>query len=238
MATEKITVNYTLAEYKAELAAAYDREDELIDLAKSANNTARMASEVNEVLLAKLKVTGELAESIQAAQHKSQIELSDAIRSQAILADKLDGLFSTIAVSVGRDQGAVLDKVRVGIRASGATTPNEILPIIFNAMPDDVRTVLTEIHEAVKAASRCEQAAKGAAAKLAADPKQTAKNEAHIFWIEWQAARHPKLRTVEQFAGKVMRRWPVLQSTKVICGWSAEWSKETRNIQRGPTPAC
>lgn len=76
---------------------------------------------------------------------------------------------------------------------------------------------------------------RGAATKLARDPKQAAKAKALELWKERQAGKHPELRTVEQFAAEVMLRWPVLQSSKVICGWSTEW---TRAVKEGRTPAC
>lgn len=64
-------------------------------------------------------------------------------------------------------------------------------------------------------------------------PKQAAKACAFELWNERRAGKHPKLRTVEQFATEVMRRWPVLTSSKVICGWSAQW---TREAQAGTAP--
>lgn len=76
---------------------------------------------------------------------------------------------------------------------------------------------------------------KGARVKLANDPKQEAKREALRLWLERHEGKCPKLRTVEQFATEVMRRWPILKSSTVICGWSAKWSKA---IKAGETPAC
>lgn len=78
---------------------------------------------------------------------------------------------------------------------------------------------------------------RGAAVKLAndRDGTQAAKAAALELWKERYAGKHPKLRTVEQFATEVMRRWPVLKSSKVICGWSAKWSSEVR---AGRTPVC
>lgn len=70
--------------------------------------------------------------------------------------------------------------------------------------------------------------------RLHKDPKQAAKGGALVLWNERRAGKHPKLRTVEQFAMEVMRRWPVLKSSKVICGWSAKWTKDVRE---GRTPA-
>jgi len=82
-------------------------------------------------------------------------------------------------------------------------------------------------------------AAKGGAGKIAknetARAKAQAKSGALELWKERNAGKHPKLRTVEQFATEVMRRWPVLTSAKVICGWSAKWTKEVAN---GKNPVC
>ena len=82
-------------------------------------------------------------------------------------------------------------------------------------------------------------AAKGGDGKIAKNPtakqKAEAKAGALALWKERQAGRHPKLRTVEQFATEVMRRWPVLSSAKVICGWSARWTKE---VKGGKNPVC
>lgn len=69
----------------------------------------------------------------------------------------------------------------------------------------------------------------------AVDPKRRAKESALALWIERREGKHPKLRTTEQFAMEVMRRWPILVSSKVICGWSADWNKA---VKAGKTPAC
>ena len=76
---------------------------------------------------------------------------------------------------------------------------------------------------------------KGAIRKLANDPKQVAKARALELWNERRAGKHPNLRTVEQYATEVMRRCRVLESSKVICGWSAKWTKQ---VKAGETPSC
>ena len=65
--------------------------------------------------------------------------------------------------------------------------------------------------------------------------KRVAKAGALELWIERNNGKHRRLRTVEQFATEVMRRWPILTSAKVICGWSAEWSKQ---VKGGGNPVC
>lgn len=82
--------------------------------------------------------------------------------------------------------------------------------------------------------ARTKAAKESVRTKLANDPKQAAKAHALELWIERHNGKHPKLRTVEQFATEVMHRWPVLTSSKVICGWSAKWTKEAK---AGRTPA-
>ncbi|MEP6908062.1 MAG: hypothetical protein ABI858_08800 [Pseudoxanthomonas sp.] len=80
----------------------------------------------------------------------------------------------------------------------------------------------------VVAVSRTNQGKNGAASKLAKDPRQAAKAGAFKLWKERYAGKHPKLRTNEQFATEVMRLWPVLPSSKVICGWCTVWTKEQK----------
>lgn len=75
----------------------------------------------------------------------------------------------------------------------------------------------------------------GGKEKQRRSPKARAKAGAFELWKERYAGKHPKLRTVEQYATEVMSRWPVLTSAKVICGWSAKWSKEAKS---GEDPAC
>lgn len=65
--------------------------------------------------------------------------------------------------------------------------------------------------------------------------KAVAKAAALALWKERAAGKHPKLRTVEQYATEVMYRWPILQSSKVICGWSAKWTKQ---VKAGKNPVC
>ena len=87
--------------------------------------------------------------------------------------------------------------------------------------------------EAQKVEFRKEFARAAAKARIAGDPKTAAKAEALALWIERKNGKHPRLGTVEQFATEVMRRWPVLTSSKVICGWSTEWEKQ---VKAGESP--
>lgn len=70
-----------------------------------------------------------------------------------------------------------------------------------------------------------------AQARHATDPKASAKAEALKLWQDRRAGKYPKLRTNEQFAMECMRRWPVLTSAKVICGWCTEWNKAAKKSQ-------
>lgn len=69
---------------------------------------------------------------------------------------------------------------------------------------------------------------KGGDNKSTKDLKQIAKIQALALWKERHGGLHPKLRTNEQFATEVMRRWPILHSSKVICGWCTDWTKEAK----------
>ena len=65
--------------------------------------------------------------------------------------------------------------------------------------------------------------------------KTNAKSGARELWKERYAGKHPLLKTNEQFAIKVMSLWPVLKSSKVICGWCTDWEKEAKANR---TPVC
>lgn len=70
---------------------------------------------------------------------------------------------------------------------------------------------------------------KGGNKRAANDPRQEAKAKAFELWKERRAGKHPKLSTNVQFAIECMRRWEVLKSQSVICGWCTAWEKEARN---------
>jgi hypothetical protein len=79
-----------------------------------------------------------------------------------------------------------------------------------------------------------ERARSAANAKVANDKdgKQAARNKAHQLWLERYHGKHPALRTNEQFATEVMRRWPVLLSSKVICGWCTDWARDMKRLNQ------
>ena len=104
----------------------------------------------------------------------------------------------------------------------------DMLRVITAAMPDDIRQDMEKVTAAAQAIGRKEQARLAVAAKLRNDPVQAAKTEATKLWQERRAGQHPRLRTNEQFATEVMRRWPVLTSSKVVCGWCTDWEKEAK----------
>jgi len=110
--------------------------------------------------------------------------------------------------------------------------------------PDNLNTrymaITSRLRDALFAAKvRGSVAGSGGRGKLHKNPvaraKAEAKSGALLLWQERRAGKHPKLGTVEQYATEVMRRWPVLKSPKVICGWSARWTKE---VKAGKNPVC
>lgn len=105
---------------------------------------------------------------------------------------------------------------------------NTLAPMISGRVKPLRRSDIVDAVKAIQTQSRKAQSAKGARAKHEKDPKQVAKAGAFELWKERHAGQHPKLRTVEQFAMEVMRRWPVLTSSKVITQWSAAWTKSAR----------
>lgn len=66
------------------------------------------------------------------------------------------------------------------------------------------------------------------------DGKQAAKAMAKKLWLERRIGLHKKLRTNEQFATEVMRRWPNLKSSKVICGWCTDWNRKAEKVKKKP----
>lgn len=87
--------------------------------------------------------------------------------------------------------------------------------------------------------ARSYNAAMGGRGKIAKNPEAAAKAAAKAaaleLWKERHAGKHPKLGTVNQYATEVMRLWPILQSSKVICDWSAKWTKQVKD---GKNPVC
>jgi len=79
-----------------------------------------------------------------------------------------------------------------------------------------------------------ERARTAGLAKLAKDPKQKAKAEVEKLWLERHCGKHKKLRTNEQFAAECLRRWPVLTSSKVICGWCTTLTASVKSKKAQP----
>lgn len=77
-----------------------------------------------------------------------------------------------------------------------------------------------------------ETAKRGAAAKLAADPKQAAKAKIKVRWAEWQDGRLPSgvtYRTNADFARQMAAEFPVITDPNTISGWATAWSKYRKN---------
>ncbi len=64
------------------------------------------------------------------------------------------------------------------------------------------------------------------------DGKQAAKAMAKKLWLERRDGLHPRLKANEQFATEVMHRWPILTSSKVICGWCTDWNKQVKKTKK------
>jgi len=101
---------------------------------------------------------------------------------------------------------------------------NQLFPRFIESLLDELRLDQEE-HAAVARRNLGKLAAN---IRLSKDPKQAAKAEAKALWLERYAGKHPKLRTNEHFAAEVIRRWPILPSSKVICGWCTQWKKEAQ----------
>jgi hypothetical protein len=93
---------------------------------------------------------------------------------------------------------------------------------------DEQEESLSKMRDYERFREKSEAGSKRILRNAPAAAKAAAKQGAKALWDERHAGKHPKLRTVEQFATEVMRRWPVLTSSKVICQWSADWTREAR----------
>lgn len=72
--------------------------------------------------------------------------------------------------------------------------------------------------------ARSEQARKGAAARIAKDPKQEEKKMVHECWQEWQ--RHPaRYSGKAQFARDMLAKYENLKSQTVIERWCRFWER-------------
>lgn len=187
---------------------------------------------------------------IALGRYKNEDEFTKALfadaRNFASNGITADDLYARISQEGSIPSGAIVDNniawamfaLLYCIEAIAANMAGEVTTawtLIVNARfaADAVLSQVHDIHAA--AASRKIVARVGASVRLANDPKQAAKAGALELWKERHTGKHPRLRTVEQYATEVMRRWPVLESAKVICGWSANW---TKTMKEGKTPAC
>jgi hypothetical protein len=104
-------------------------------------------------------------------------------------------------------------------------TPNDVSDQITAHMAGKIREVVS----LVEAGARTKQAKAGAAGRVSKNPVSAVKPKVFAFWKEREDGLHPKLRTNEKFAMECMRRWPELNSIKVITGWCTQWSKDKKN---------
>lgn len=77
-----------------------------------------------------------------------------------------------------------------------------------------------------------ENARKGGLAKLEKNPaareKAAAIAESKVLWQERETGKHKKLRTEDQFAMEVAKRWPVIASISAIKKRSSRWRREAK----------
>jgi hypothetical protein len=89
---------------------------------------------------------------------------------------------------------------------------------------------VSQLWRAEDANALTENARKAARAALKNNPIQRAKEEVKWFWWEYSTRKYPKMRTNEQFAIEVLRRWPELTSLRVVLTWCTEWKKEVKRF--------
>jgi hypothetical protein len=65
-----------------------------------------------------------------------------------------------------------------------------------------------------------------------AKAKARAIRESQLLWLEREDGKHPKLRTEDQFAMEVARRWPIISSISAIKKRSAEWRRASAELRR------
>lgn len=105
--------------------------------------------------------------------------------------------------------------------------------IFFNAAMscaanhDETVRLMFEAEIYSRAAARKETAEKGAATKLARDPKQAAKLEARKLWESWRA--RPSLhKSAAAFARFVVDSIPAIEAEETVKRWEREWRKEAK----------
>ena len=85
---------------------------------------------------------------------------------------------------------------------------------------------------------KSKQAKRGGEAKRNNDPKQAAKADVKVFYVEWQSHGNPKsmYRSAAAFATAMMDKFndpnnekPTLESQTVITRWCTQWKKELNN---------
>lgn len=98
--------------------------------------------------------------------------------------------------------------------------------IVAKKAVNDASDELIELLKAVPS----ENARKGALAKLEKNPEARAKAAAiaasKVLWQERESGKHKKLRTEDQFAMEVAKRWPVIASIAAIKKRSSQWRRE------------
>jgi hypothetical protein len=96
-----------------------------------------------------------------------------------------------------------------------------------NAVGHVVRLAVSFMEESERLANRT-RARRAGRAKAALDPKKVAIDASRELWRERESGKHPKLRTEDQFAMEVARRWPIICSITAIKKRSTKWRKEAK----------
>jgi hypothetical protein len=177
----------------------------------------------NGIWRREIVISGECVRVEMATSSKDQAEhLANALNA---LPDELDEARKTM--------NALAERIECQLSAGQQVVSADILALVSAAR--DVERLFQREASSAEAARRFEnwekksgfgrdRTKKDSVAAAKAEAKLGAKN----LWEERRSGKHPKLRTVEQFATEVMKRWPVLESAKVICQWSADWTKEAK----------
>lgn len=102
----------------------------------------------------------------------------------------------------------------------------DFLDLMLRLSPiDPDAETLFDLVEPMTAYFNKRQAQNGAAAKLAADPKQVEKALVRECWGEWQKQANRYTGKAE-FARDMLTKWGNLKSQPVIERWCREWEKE------------
>ena len=167
-----------------------------------------------------------------------RIEAWEAMPDEA-LADECDAIQNEVYFERRNEPGYTTLKARFHARRSESMESGEI-DLAGTNLWRRFCALSNRASEAKKAADiRASVGRRGGIAKQMKNPHARAQSEAKKkalgLWEERHEGMHPNLRTVEQWAVEVIRRWPVLTSIAVVKRWSTEWTKQ---VKAGKKPSC